>query len=234
MGKSAMSDNIWNNPLMPAIQDQNKPKGPSIDLDAFDALISNAEDDSESDIISLDFAPPAKSFSSIAFGTPREEDTRLASHLEGVPPSGVFGGGVFGNKTATSTFDFYNASAMIGEEGGLAERLGVSDGTAIELGMASGMDIKQAIDNRDALRTSATFMSLFPQENQLDYQKLEYLREYAGSHNLDGLRSAAESFGANIDEHVTTTDLYYLTLATKADQKNFDILFNNTSKVFYQ
>ena len=120
----------------------------------------------------------------------------------------------------------------IGEEGGLAERLGISDGKAIELGIASGLDVKQAIDNRDALRTITTLLTLFPQGQSLDYKKLEYLREYAGTSNLDGLRSAANSYSKDIPEHVTTTDLYYLILATKADQKNFDVLFNNASKVF--
>ena len=230
-----MSD-IWNNPLMwdkKTPDQKEQPLKHNLDLDAFDALISNAEDDKDSDIISLDFPPPSTSFSSISFGTPREEDTRLTGHLMDIPSGhSVFGNGVF-SSGSTSTFDYYNASAMIAEEDGLADRLGISDGKAIELGIASGLDIKHAIDNRDSLRTAMSLMSLFPNDAPLDYKKLEYLREYAGTHNLDGLRNAVESYSNIVPEHVTTTDLYYLTLATKADQKNFDVLFNNTSKVFY-
>ena len=49
---------------------------------------------------------------------------------------------------------------MIAEEDGLADCLGISDGKAIELGIASGLDIKYAIDNRDLTNSNVSDVSI--------------------------------------------------------------------------
>jgi hypothetical protein len=92
------------------------------------------------------------------------------------------------------------------------------------------MDVRTAVNNRDALKSVLSLFSL-SQGQKIDPKNLDYMREYAVTHNLDGLRNSAESFGMVVPDNISTTDLYYLTLSTKANQKDFDIILNNMNKM---
>ncbi|MEM6604019.1 MAG: hypothetical protein AAF621_08205 [Pseudomonadota bacterium] len=237
---------IWNNPLMwnkanlpgntPSDDKDTSDKRDqiSIDLSALDALINDAEAaNNEANILPFDFPSSPDSWSSlqnIQIGTPKDSDDRLSSHLLGIPTGHTaFGRGAF-SSGAASVFDFYNALAIVGEEGGIAERMGVSDGNAIEAGMNTGMDVKTAIESRDPLKLSLLMKKMLPDNTDFSLKNLDYLREYALKGNLDELMQAAGNYGIQPPEDISATDIYYIMMASKADQKNFDLIFTNINK----
>jgi hypothetical protein len=232
---------IWNNPLMWKNKETQSPQKSTADfnLDALDLLIQQAEENA-TDAPDSEFGmhipdTTTTSFQNILIGKPKAQPDdsfhiKLNNALADIPTGhSAFTTGNFSAGTA-GQFDFYNALGIVGESGGIADRLGVSDGNAIETGMKSGMDVRTAVNNRDALKSILSLFSL-SQGKKIDPKNLDYMREYAVTHNLDGLRNSAESFGMVVPDNISTTDLYYLTLSTKANQKDFDIILNNMNKM---
>ena len=238
---------IWNNPLMWSPKNAPLDNNPSLedtqtsgfdfnefefDIDALDAIIAQAE---QTDTLSSDFTPLTESFKNIQIGTPSEKqntlsDFKLNSSFEGIQTGHMaFGGSIF-SKNSVSGFDLFNAVGIVSETGGVAERLGVSDGLAIEAGMKAGMNVRSAVDNRDTLKTAMSLLTLAGENKGIDSKTLNYMREYAVTGNLDGLRALAEQKNMTFPDNVGTTDLYHLMLASKADESNFDVIFSNLAK----